>query len=203
MIISIEGNIGSGKSSCIDALCTYEDVLCASHDGALGPVLSEPLHRWKAWLPDLYSGKPVHLTVQVAVLVAYRDLIQGLSPDQRTIVERCPSTSIEVFAKEAYAEGWLDERAISLLTDLHRCIGWAPEAMVYIRTSPSVCMQRLRQRDRTGEEGITFDLLCRLHDLHEQMFANFPGPKVAVDGDRSLHDVSFSVSNWCHAFQRC
>ncbi|VDL96428.1 unnamed protein product, partial [Schistocephalus solidus] len=42
------------------------------------------------------------------------------------------------------------------------------DLIVYLRSSPEVCAERIRRRHRRGEEGISMDYLQQLHDLHDK-----------------------------------
>ncbi len=40
--------------------------------------------------------------------------------------------------------------------------------IIYLYCSPEKCLERVRQRNRKGEEGITLEYLKKLHDRHEE-----------------------------------
>jgi deoxyadenosine/deoxycytidine kinase len=42
-----------------------------------------------------------------------------------------------------------------------------PDAFIYLRTDPAISFQRLRQRSRTEEAGISYEYLKVLHKRHE------------------------------------
>lgn len=40
--------------------------------------------------------------------------------------------------------------------------------MIYLRCSPELCLDRMKQRNRAGEEGIPLSYLKKVHDRQEE-----------------------------------
>ena len=43
---------------------------------------------------------------------------------------------------------------------------------IYLKTSPEICLQRIKKRGRKGENNITLEYLKSCHEYHEQWFKN-------------------------------
>jgi deoxyadenosine/deoxycytidine kinase len=44
-----------------------------------------------------------------------------------------------------------------------------PDILVYLRTDPAVCHERMRRRARSQEAGVPLDYLARIHQKHEEL----------------------------------
>jgi len=57
------------------------------------------------------------------------------------------------------------------------CIANKPmplDICIYLRTEPEVCYERIRYRNREGEQHISLEYLKTCHDAHETWVANLP-----------------------------
>ena len=43
---------------------------------------------------------------------------------------------------------------------------------IYLKTSPEICLQRIKKRGRKGENNITLEYLKSCHEYHEQWLKN-------------------------------
>lgn len=105
------------------------------------------------------------------------------------ITERCVNTDKEVFAKMLYDDKliedinykiynmWFDEFNKDIKVD----------KIVYLQTDPVLCSQRIKQRNREGED-INLDYLCRCHNYHEDWISNIPN-KIILDGKIQTQDL--------------
>lgn len=41
------------------------------------------------------------------------------------------------------------------------------KAIVYLKCSPELCLQRIKKRNRKGEESISIDYIQKVHERHE------------------------------------
>ena len=69
-----------------------------------------------------------------------------------------------------------------------------PDLIIYLRTDPEVCLQRLKHRGRWEEKGIKIEYLNQLHQAHEEWLGiqyknrpnyDIPCPVVTLDGNRT------------------
>lgn len=67
------------------------------------------------------------------------------------------------------------------------------DLIIYLRTSPETCMQRIKARSRTEEKTLPMELLCALHERHEEWLIQekfpVPAPVMIVDGNRNLEEM--------------
>ncbi len=57
-----------------------------------------------------------------------------------------------------------------------------PDVVIYLRAEPGLLLERIRQRNRSFEQGIEVDYLERLAGGYEKMFADYQGcPVVRID----------------------
>ncbi|XP_020607430.1 thymidine kinase 2, mitochondrial-like [Orbicella faveolata] len=68
------------------------------------------------------------------------------------------------------------------------------DLIVYLRTSPEKCMERIKMRSRDEETSVSMELLNSLHERYEEWLIKkdkfyIPAPVVVVDGNKSLDDM--------------
>jgi thymidylate kinase len=75
------------------------------------------------------------------------------------------------------------------ITDLYlKQYPWKDIEMIYIQVPPSICMERIKNRSRKGEENITIDYLLELHERYERTFNNL-NDCIHIDGTLPSEDV--------------
>jgi deoxyguanosine kinase len=194
VIVSFDGNIGSGKSTtCIE----YEQYIkermtmgLAEGEETLFPTitsfkdeicfLDEPVDQWNKVcdrdgvniLTNLYKNiRENAFKFQMMAYISRLALLRNALKNPKIkliITERSVETDRNVFAKMLYDVGdishdefqiytmWFDE----FLADVQL------SGIVYINASPSVCIERIKQRSRPGEI-IQSDYIQRCHEYHE------------------------------------
>ena len=210
IIISIEGNIGSGKST----LMTY---LKQNYQYVNGGVLSvgyidEPIETWNS-IRDSATGENViekyykdqHRYAFSFQMMAY---ISRLSNFRRAIAEnkydvlfteRSIYTDRNVFAQMLYDTGKIEDINFKIY------LKWFDEFLddirdikvVYIRTSPRIALQRVEQRNRQGEE-IPLEYLTECSQYHDHWIdAMSSRDKLVIDGegDNSHHMYYKNMEN--------
>ena len=175
LLVSIDGNIGSGKSTTWDLLKeaykTRDDV----------HFVEEPVGSWSnikdaAGVPILtnfYKDKKAYafrfqMMAYISRLSLLRQMVRETPGCRVIITERSVETDRNIFARMLYDSGdieydeytiynmWFDE----FVRDL-------PVAgLVYIRADPETCMQRITKRGREGES-IPLEYIKKCHDYHD------------------------------------
>lgn len=157
MKISIEGNIGCGKSSVISELNKKTRL----------PIFLEPVDEWSKWLHLFYADKERWgLSFNMNVLLTFN---RWKNNSFKAIYERSPLSNKNVFTKLQYKSGHMTELELSLFNDLFSEISWKPDVIIYIQTPPNVCMERMTQRNRGCESNVPIEYLQQVHNEYEEM----------------------------------
>jgi len=174
-IVSFEGNIGSGKTTLVKQLKERY----ANHPGIL--FLEEPVDVWERIKQDgktilqLFYGNPRKYSFAFQVL-AYRtrsNLIQEAlvnNPDVKLILmERSLEADNEIFAKMLFEQGLME----SCEYDIYKTIAdpdnneYYVDGIVWLRTEPEVCLERVQTRGREGEEKMSLHYLEKCDMYHQ------------------------------------
>lgn len=175
-IISIEGNIGSGKSTLLERI----------HNKAFEKKVSniqtipECLDIWekikdgeKNILELFYENKkkyavPFQMLTFLTITYNLMGEMQRMTKDKIVIIERSPISNIEIFGRMLYDDGIIGEAEWSILKYMANGLMMPVDKIVYLRSKPDDCMQRVRLRERDGEESITIPYLDKIHKRHEE-----------------------------------
>lgn len=174
VIISIEGNIGSGKSTFIQRI---KDNI----KGRSIIVVPEPVHEWehirsedgKTMLTHFYEDQErnafsFQMMAYISRLANIQKAIRENPECKMVITERCLETDRNVFAKMLFEDGkirdidyqiysrWFDTFADSV----------KPSHYVYLKADAEVCLTRVNIRSREGEGGIPLGYLKECGDSH-------------------------------------
>lgn len=177
IIISIDGNIGSGKSTMVNIL---KDQFL-NNDNII--FLEEPVSEWikikddnKNILEKFYED-PIKYSFpfqMMALITRYTMLKETIKkhPDSIIITERSLYTDKYIFAKMLHDskkmntyeyqiyDKWFNEFSKKIPHHKH----------IYIVTNPNTCIDRIHKRNRDGEDNIDIDYLLLCHDYHNEMF---------------------------------
>jgi len=176
-IISIDGNIGSGKSTLMGKLKSY----FSNNKNVV--FLKEPVDEWETItdengstiLEKFYGDSSKYgFSFQIMAYISRLDVIRKeikKNPNAIFISERSLFTDKLVFAKMLFDSGnielvnykiylkWFDTFADDLPVS----------KVVYVNTGPEICHQRIIKRSRTGEGNIPLDYLQNCHKYHNNM----------------------------------
>jgi deoxyadenosine/deoxycytidine kinase len=95
-------------------------------------------------------------------------------------MERSIFSSFNVFALNTYEEKKLNKVEFDILNayytlfknelfkNIDADLNHVPYRIIYIRTTPEICFQRLKKRNRPSEETIDLDYLSKLHLRYEK-----------------------------------
>lgn len=210
VVVSLDGNIGSGKSSLarrVASLLAKEAKEASTWSWSLSlsrsrtwssprpfAVIEEPVDLWtKPTLPDgrsmlqaFYADKRENaFAFQLFVLKTRLDQLLDVPEGVRVLSERCLTSHDKIFARMARDEGHINdaqELAYRAMHDTAALVaGFAgPSAVVYLRTSPEVCARRCAARARVGEDSMPEGLLLHLHVLHEDFVGSMRDVGVPV-----------------------
>jgi deoxyadenosine/deoxycytidine kinase len=168
----LEGNVGTGKSTFLKKLQEITDI----------HVILEPVDEWvstqnlnsgKNLLEEFYANQErwAYTFQSIAFRTRINNLLQA-PKDKINIIERSVFTDRNVFAKTCYENSkmcdieWNDYTSwFDWLTDTFDV---KPKGYIYLRADPEVSYDRVKIRNRGGEESIPLDYLKTLHDKHDE-----------------------------------
>lgn len=177
-MVSIEGNVGVGKSTFLSFLQQHLDL----------DELFEPNELWQDVdgynLLEQFFLNPTRwaYTCQSYILLTRIDQLlqeyQSLS-GKACIIERSIYSGRYCFAQVAQELGLMDGLEWSLyckLWDREKIrVPCLPDGFVYLRTPASVCYDRIKRRGRFEEGPITLDYLQKIEQKYENWFMHKTG----------------------------
>lgn len=178
IIISIEGNIGVGKSSFIE-------LLKQNLNNELYEYISEPVDEWlnlkdnngKNLLQTFYEDKKRwgYTFQNIAYLTRMNKLIDAIQNCKKKfiILDRSLSADLNTFTKMLYDEGSINElewRAYNMWNDFfyQRFGKNIQHLIVYLRCEPEISYKRSKLRNRNEETDIPLEYFQQLHQYHEE-----------------------------------
>ena len=190
-IVSIEGNIGSGKTTAKDKLKEY----IIKHGSPESTVfVDEPTDEWQkiqdvngvSILVNLYSDlKRFAFRFQMMAYISrLKKLREALrNPNVKIIItERCLITDAHVFAKMLYDSNHIEEDEYQIYTRWFDEFAKEvePSCIVYFKASTDVCMSRIKKRSRCGEQEIQYDYLDKCNRYHDDWLITEPTTLIPV-----------------------
>ncbi len=166
--IIVEGNIGAGKSTFLRILEEFSNT----------NVVYEPLEKWQEGdlLDKFYADtKRWAYTFQtyafVTRILAAEQAIRS-SKKNVQILERSIYSDRYCFAKNAFESKVMSPLEWQLYTEWFDWLvdGYTvlPDGFIYMNTTPEVCFNRMKQRNRLEESKVSLDYLTSIHQKHEQ-----------------------------------
>ena len=181
MIFSVEGNIGSGKSTLIKHLKEEMKEIC----GVKIVYLEEPVDTWQT-IKDSQGNDIIKRYYQdqkkfafqfqmMAYITRITQLRKAIQQHKNCIIitERSILTDKNVFAKMLHDNGTLDEisHQIYLKWFDELSMNLKIDSSIYIKTNPETSLKRVIKRNRPGET-LTLDYLKICHENHEKWLQN-------------------------------
>lgn len=212
-IVSLEGNIGAGKSSMMQGL---QNTLALTEELSKRQVIfvREPVDIWES-IRDPVTGdsilklyyadeKKYAFTFQIMAFITRLSLLRQTVRDHPDadvfIVERSLDADHNVFMQMLY-----DDR---LIEDVERQVyeKWFQEfeqefgstGIVYLECSPAKCSERIQYRQRQGEDKIPIEYLEKLGRYHEDWMGRVVSDRtqlliVNTNPDVDFGDLQFSL----------
>jgi len=193
-IVSIEGNIGAGKSTMLKFFEQYTDV----------ELIPEPVAQWcdvkgHNLLGKLYEDpKRWSFQFQSYVQLTRLQLLKKPTSCSVKIIERSIQNNRFCFLENARKEGSLSGAELEVLVSwydwMNSNIGLPLDLIVYLKTSPQVAYERLRQRGRKEEAGVPMEFIESLHKSYEDWLVHktqgpLPAPVLVLDADQGIDNM--------------
>jgi len=197
-IFSIEGNIGSGKS-------TFLDLLKKSNSSFI--YLPEPVNTWNeikdqsgvSILEKYYADSeryafPFQMMAYITRLSIIRKAMKEAPENCIIVTERSIYTDREIFAKMLYDSGKIEDICYSIyLRWFDEFLEFNLSGIIYVQTTPETCLNRVNLRNRKGES-IPLSYLSNCHDYHEKWLTG-KNNLLIIDGEteQSIEKVNLSI----------
>ena len=197
IIISIDGNIGAGKSTFLHQL---KEKFPNFH------FIDEPVDIWTNFKNDkgesllevYYKDKERwSFSFQNCVFLTrihnlYKTIAKWRSECEQDetkyknnifITERCVETDFRIFAKMLHDDGFINKIEWDIYKQwyVYLSTGYNINGIIYITCPPEKCLERIGIRSRNGEENIPIDYLNKLYNYHEDWVNNTATPVLIIN----------------------
>ena len=214
-IVSIEGNIGSGKSTLLSNLRKHYE------NNSNVVFLKEPVDEWEkikdengeTILKKFYADQekysfPFQMMAYVSRLKVLRDTLKTIKNDSENrniiiITERSLYTDKMVFAKMLYDSKKIEHVNYQIYLNWFDTFSYEypVNKVVYVKTSPDICYQRIIKRSRTGEDNIPLEYLTSCSNYHDNMLNKENKEciclnQLTLDGNVDIYEHKNQVKEW-------
>jgi deoxyadenosine/deoxycytidine kinase len=165
--ILVAGNIGSGKTSLTERLGARLKYVTAYESVNDNPYLGDFYENMPAWSFHLQIFFLGHRAEQ------HRALAQGPA---NAICDRSIFEDYYIFARALQALGHLADRDFAASERLFKLVVDhlpPPDLLLYLKASTPTLLDRIRQRGREIESGISGEYLSLLNRLYDEWLADF------------------------------
>jgi deoxyadenosine/deoxycytidine kinase len=166
-LIIVAGNIGVGKTSLSERLGARLGWRTAFESVADNPYLPDfyaDMHTWSFHLQVFFLGHRA------------RQYLEMANDPQSVILDRSIYEDAYIFARALHHMGNLTERdylSYRRVFDLVVANLPAPDLLIYLRAPVSVLMERIHNRGRAMESGISADYLSLLETFYDEWMAAY------------------------------
>ncbi|XP_022808333.1 thymidine kinase 2, mitochondrial-like [Stylophora pistillata] len=191
--VAVEGNIGSGKTTLLNHFRQHPDV----------EVLEEPVDKWKN-----VGGKNL-LELFYTDCQRWSYLFESYAVLSLMKIHKKPHvTPVKMIERSVYSGYFCFEHNLcksGMMSKVEHSVhnewfNWITkqqqphlDLIIYLKTSPETCMERIKARNRSEEKTIPMELLNALHERHEEWLIQgkfpVPAPVMVVDGNRDLEEM--------------
>lgn len=204
IIYVIDGNIGSGKSELIKNLKEKLKI-----EGKNLIFLKEPVDDWatikdkngKTMLEMYYEDQERwSFSFQMMAFISRLTLLQDTvreNPNSIIIMERNMHTDRHVFAKMLFDIGKIHECDMEIYTRWFDNFAdpYKSHKIIYVKTDPVICAERIVQRGRMGEN-IELEFLVTCDKYHDEMVSLYEDDKIIrIDGNHDCYETDI-LNSW-------
>ena len=172
--LAIAGNIGAGKTSLTQFLCSRYEFDPVYEPFATNPYLDDFYGDMKSWA---FHSQLYFLTHKFRLHLELSDADGSFVMD-RTIYE-----DAEIFATNLHRGRYLNKRDYATYMELYSSMRQAlqpPDLLIYLQCDVRGIKKRIKKRGRPSEQNIPTRYLRRLNDLYEEWIAGYDASPVLV-----------------------
>jgi deoxyadenosine/deoxycytidine kinase len=213
-IISIEGNIGSGKSTLLANLREH------FKDNVDIVFLKEPVDEWAkikdkngtTILEKFYADQekysfPFQMMAYVSRIKELRNTVKEQKKNSSNpfviITERSLYTDKMVFAKMLYDTGKIEHVNYQIYLNWFDTFSdeFPVHKVVYVKTAPEKCHERILKRSREGEDNIPLSYLKSCSFYHNNMLDKnlrdcVCETQLVLDGNVNIYENTKQLGRW-------
>ena len=213
-IISIEGNIGSGKSTLLANLREH------FKDNVNIVFLKEPVDEWAkikdkngiTILEKFYADQekysfPFQMMAYVSRIKELRNTVKEQKKNSSNpfviITERSLYTDKMVFAKMLFDTGKIEDVNYQIYLNWFDTFSeeFPVHKVVYVKTAPEKCHERIVKRSREGEDNIPLSYLKSCSFYHDNMLDKnlttcVCETQLVLDGNVNIYKNTHQVDRW-------
>ena len=188
-IVSIEGNIGAGKTifTKLQSENTDPNIL----------FVHEPVNQWLSYRdpstketllsayykhPQQYAF-PFQITALLTRLALLKNTIEQNPHAKLIITERSLQSDFEIFAKMLYNDQKINTILYSIYKQVYKdYVNYALNGVIFINTDPLTCFERCGLRNRDGEK-VGLQYLRNCDSYHYEWLSNMKKPVLHIPSD--------------------
>ena len=196
IIISIEGNIGTGKT-------TFSKILQKKLKNCT--IVPEPLEIWKS-ITDSYGenilqkyyNDPLRWSFSFQILVSITKMINIEETIRKSLfkyifLDRSLESDINIFEKMLYEQGKinkLEHLIYELLSYFYKKYVKKDfkHFHIYLKCNPEISFQRIKKRNRIEENNITMDYLKDINKYHDDWLLKDSENIIILDCNENFED---------------
>ena len=215
-IISVEGNIGSGKSTLVSEM---KEVLPTLFNGQIY-FLQEPVDEWEkicdtngeSIITKFYNNQKKYafsfqMMAYISRLKTLTELVNKIPQDSVIICERSVWTDKNIFAKMLYQDNNIEEINYVIYNKWFEFFMKETNlgGIIYLNTDPETSFKRVIKRSRDGEN-IPIEYLKKCHNYHSEWLKSIDEPLLTLndidkEGKVLTNDWIKSITNFIKNIQ--
>jgi len=209
-IISLEGNIGSGKSTFLEKMEYY------FREESNIIFLQEPVKEWdkikdadgNTMLQKFYADQYKYsFSFQMMAYISRLALLKNTikeNPNAVIITERSLFTDKLVFAKMLFDDNKIEDVNYSIYLNWFDTFAddFTLAGMIYLKTDPEICYERIHVRSRAGEDVIPLEYLEKCDRYHNKMMHELSSDtkQLILNGNNNINDKLHEWINEVRSF---
>jgi len=210
IILSIEGNIGAGKTTIVEQLEKFLNNIDKRMNSKSQIIfLKEPIDIWGTIkdsngdniLQNFYANPskyafPFQVMAYATRLSLIRQTIRENPTCDMIICERSLDADKFIFAQMLYDDGMIDDMSFQIYQRFYKEYSddFSLDGIIYIDADAEVCERRINQRSRDGEGGIELAYLQKCKTYHDNWLAK-ESTDVPVLTIKTNEDVTYDPND--------
>jgi deoxyadenosine/deoxycytidine kinase len=188
--ISIEGNIGSGKSRLINSLRQNEEIY-----NKFTRIHPEPVSEWNGELNDFYNASDKSKYAFPLIMRIFLSQIKMTSTNfVHLLTERCSLSSVGIFSKLKVDENLITPTEYKIHKDYYNLINKDPTHFIYLKATPETCYSRIL--NRKDNIPVSIEYLDKIQKYHEFFFKNININIKIINSEQSPEQVLKEVTQY-------